>query len=69
MRGAEQLSRAILESGVHSIKHAACHGANLFKDPALVKKDHDLSAQMTARKEKLSWLIGFINNNGVLVKV
>lgn len=24
---------------------------------------------MTARKEKLSWLIGFINNNGVLVKV
>jgi hypothetical protein len=41
----------------------------MFKDPALVKKDHDLSAQMTARKEKLSWLIGFINDNGVLVKV
>ncbi|KAF8625778.1 hypothetical protein AX15_005170 [Amanita polypyramis BW_CC] len=51
MRGAEQLSWAILES-----------------DSTLVKKDHDLSAQMTSRKEKLSWLIGFINDNGVLVK-
>ncbi|KAK2466879.1 hypothetical protein APHAL10511_001137 [Amanita phalloides] len=52
MRGAEQLSLAILES-----------------DLALVKRDHDLNAQMTARKEKLSWLIGFINDNGVLVKM
>ncbi len=41
----------------------------MSKDSALVKKDHDLSAQMTARKEKLSWLIGFVNDNGVLVKV
>ncbi|PFH54313.1 hypothetical protein AMATHDRAFT_72820 [Amanita thiersii Skay4041] len=52
MRGAEQLSQAILQS-----------------DPSLVKKDHDLSSQMTARKEKLSWLIGFINDNAVLVKM
>ncbi|KAF8636731.1 hypothetical protein AX17_003534 [Amanita inopinata Kibby_2008] len=43
--------------------------AILESDPELVKKDHDLSAQMTARKEKLSWLIGFINDNGVLVKM
>ena len=29
MRGAEQLSSAILESGVHGTKHVACHDAML----------------------------------------
>ncbi|KIL69792.1 hypothetical protein M378DRAFT_69338 [Amanita muscaria Koide BX008] len=43
--------------------------AILESDSTLVQRDHDLSAQITARKEKLSWLIGFINDNGVLVKI
>lgn len=52
MRGAEQLSRAVLRS-----------------DPEVVRNNHDLSAQLTSRKDRLSWLIGFINDNSVLVKM
>ena len=35
----------------------------------VVNNSHDLTLQMTGRKERLSWLIGFINENAVLVKV
>ncbi|KAF8798054.1 hypothetical protein BYT27DRAFT_7203757 [Phlegmacium glaucopus] len=37
--------------------------------PDVVHNSHDLTLQMTARKERLSWLIGFINENAVLVKM
>ncbi|KAG7451103.1 uncharacterized protein BT62DRAFT_882814 [Guyanagaster necrorhizus] len=52
MRGAEQLSQAILQS-----------------DPVLVQRNHDLSAHLTSRKERLSFLIHFINDNSVLGKI
>ncbi|KII88453.1 hypothetical protein PLICRDRAFT_110437 [Plicaturopsis crispa FD-325 SS-3] len=52
MRGAEQLSSAVLES-----------------DGEVVKPNHDLGAQLTGRKERLSWLIRFINDNAVLTKM
>lgn len=52
MQGAEQLSKAVLES-----------------DPEVVRGNPDLSAQLTARKERLSWLIHFINDNAVLGKM
>ena len=52
MRGAEQLSQAILQS-----------------DPDLVRRNHDLSAQLGSRKERVGWLIRFINDNAVLEKV
>ncbi|KAJ7582654.1 hypothetical protein C8J56DRAFT_955381 [Mycena floridula] len=52
MRGAEQLSDAILRS-----------------NPDLVRKTHDLSAQLVNRKERLSWLIRFINDNAALEKM
>lgn len=52
MSGAEQLSRAILES-----------------DHLVVQPNDDLTSQMTTRKERLSFLIKFINENGVLGKI
>ncbi|KAK0204765.1 hypothetical protein DFS33DRAFT_1322617 [Desarmillaria ectypa] len=52
MRGAEQLSQAILQS-----------------DPILVQRNHDLNAHLTSRKERLSFLIHFINDNAVLGKI
>ncbi|KIM58886.1 hypothetical protein SCLCIDRAFT_127429 [Scleroderma citrinum Foug A] len=41
----------------------------LASDPEIVRPNHDLTAQLTARKERLSWLIGFINDNGALAKM
>ncbi|KAJ7685205.1 hypothetical protein DFH06DRAFT_34186 [Mycena polygramma] len=52
MQGAEQLSKAVLQS-----------------DPEVVRSNPDLSAQLTGRKERLSWLIHFINDNAVLGKM
>ncbi|KAG6851014.1 hypothetical protein H0H93_004501 [Arthromyces matolae] len=52
MRGAEQLSQAVLES-----------------DPDIIHKNHDLGAQLTERKERLGWLIRYINDNAVLAKI
>ncbi|KAJ7774554.1 hypothetical protein DFH07DRAFT_102982 [Mycena maculata] len=52
MQGAEQLSKAVLQS-----------------DPEVVRSNPDLSAQLTSRKERLSWLIHFINDNAVLGKI
>lgn len=52
MSGAEQLSKAVMES-----------------DLSIVRPNTDLTVQMQGRKERLSFLIGFINDNGVLTKV
>ncbi|TFK42541.1 hypothetical protein BDQ12DRAFT_732185 [Crucibulum laeve] len=52
MRGAEQLSEAVLES-----------------DPEVVRQNHDLGAQLAGRKDRLMWLISFINENTVLGKM
>ncbi|KAJ6630853.1 hypothetical protein B0H10DRAFT_2160229 [Mycena sp. CBHHK59/15] len=43
--------------------------AVLRSDAEVVRSNHDLSAQLTSRKERLSWLIHFINDNVVLVKM
>ncbi|TFY72665.1 hypothetical protein EVG20_g323 [Dentipellis fragilis] len=51
MTGAEQLSRAILES-----------------DHEVVRPNNDLTSQMIGRKERLGFLIKFVNENGALGK-
>ncbi|KAF9013861.1 hypothetical protein BDQ17DRAFT_1320576 [Cyathus striatus] len=43
--------------------------AVLRSDPEVVRRNHDLSSQLTGRKERLSWLIQFINDNAVLGKM
>jgi hypothetical protein len=46
--------------------------ADLFRitsDAEIVRPNHDLTCQLMARKERLSWLIKFINDNGALGKV
>ncbi|KAG5645239.1 hypothetical protein DXG03_006656 [Asterophora parasitica] len=43
--------------------------AVLESDTEVVQKNHDLGAQLTERKERLSWLIRFINDNLALVKM
>ncbi|KAG5342787.1 hypothetical protein C0989_008737 [Termitomyces sp. Mn162] len=43
--------------------------AVLESDPDIIQKNHDLGAQLTERKERLSWLIRFINDNAVLGKI
>jgi nuclear pore complex protein Nup133 len=52
MAGAEDLSRAVLES-----------------DPEIIRPNHDLTSQLTSRKDRLSWLIRFINDNAALGKM
>ncbi|KAF5315570.1 hypothetical protein D9611_004731 [Ephemerocybe angulata] len=52
MRGAEQLSQAVLKS-----------------EPEVVRRNHDLTAQLKSRKDRLNWLIGFINENLVRGKM
>ncbi|TCD68905.1 hypothetical protein EIP91_009455 [Steccherinum ochraceum] len=37
-------------------------------DSTIIRSSHDLNAQMTTRKERLSFLIKFINDNAVLTK-
>ncbi|KAF7294905.1 Methyltransferase type 11 [Mycena indigotica] len=41
----------------------------LRSDPQVVRSNADLGAQLTTRKERLSWLIHFINDNAVLGKM
>ena len=43
--------------------------AIMESDAAIVRPNHDLQMQMSGRKERLSFLIKFINDNGVLTKV
>lgn len=35
----------------------------------VVRKNHDLTSQLNSRKERLSWLIRFVNDNAVLGKI
>ncbi|EMD38365.1 hypothetical protein CERSUDRAFT_113529 [Gelatoporia subvermispora B] len=44
-------------------------GAVLESDPEIVRPNHDLHAQLTTRKDRLSFLVGFINDNAVLTKM
>lgn len=71
-KGAEQLSRAVLESGPQYSSLVfiyRCSSRIFFSDPEVVHHHHDLSAQLLSRIERLSWLVGFINDNAVLLKV
>ncbi|KAF9533020.1 hypothetical protein CPB83DRAFT_903494 [Crepidotus variabilis] len=43
--------------------------AVLRSDPEVVQQSPDMTAQLGRRKERLSWLISFINENAVLVKM
>ena len=38
-------------------------------DSTVIKPNNDLTVQLNSRKEKISFLIKFINENGVLGKV
>lgn len=71
MAGAEQLSEAVLESGMspflNRIRLVLTGAFDLDRD--VVRTHHDLHAQMTGRKERLSFLIKFINDNSALNKV
>lgn len=71
MQGAEQLSQAVLKSGWFALPLCpnAMFNVNAALDPEVVRQSPDMTTQLTGRKERLSWLIGFINENGVLVKV
>ena len=42
---------------------------DLALDPELVRGNRDLSSQLKIRKDRLAWLIQFINENTVLIKV
>ncbi len=68
MSGAEQLSQAILESGEYIVWGiSVCLISR--SEIQVVRPNHDLQAQMTSRKERLSFLIKFINDNAVISKV
>ncbi|KAK1236521.1 hypothetical protein PQX77_000214 [Marasmius sp. AFHP31] len=43
--------------------------AILHSDPLLIRANQDLTSQLKGRKERLSWLIQFINDNLVLLKM
>lgn len=43
--------------------------AIMESEVGVVRPNHDLHSQMNSRKERLSFLIKFINDNGVLTKV
>jgi nuclear pore complex protein Nup133 len=72
MQAAEQLSAAVMESGQPRLLRV-CVAAPLTvfqsADQEVIKRNHDLGSQMTGRKERLSWLICFINENAVLFRV
>ncbi|KAF9564613.1 hypothetical protein CPC08DRAFT_684782 [Agrocybe pediades] len=38
-------------------------------DPEVVRQSHDMHTQIAGRKDRLSWLINFINENDVLSKI
>lgn len=43
--------------------------AVLESDPEIIRPNHDLTSQLTSRKDRLSWLIRFINDNAALRKM
>lgn len=68
MSGAEQLSEAVLESGKLCVLNEVQNFLRCSLDPEVVRAHHDLNSQMTARKDRLSFLIKFINDNSALAK-
>ena len=52
-----------------SYSNALLNGDSHGVDPAVIRPNNDLTVQITSRKEKISFLIKFINENGVLGKV
>lgn len=69
MTGAEQLSQAILESGMPFSLASYASIKTVSPDPEVIRPNHDINAQMMGRKGKLSFLIKFINDNAALNKV
>ncbi|KAF9454530.1 hypothetical protein P691DRAFT_655678 [Macrolepiota fuliginosa MF-IS2] len=53
-----------LMQGAEQLSEAVLRSA-----PEVVRKNHDLTSQLISRKERLSWLIRFINDNAVLGKL
>ncbi|KAG2078254.1 hypothetical protein BDR04DRAFT_1088016 [Suillus decipiens] len=43
--------------------------AVLESDPEIIRPNHDLTSQLSSRKDRLSWLIRFINDNAALGKM
>jgi len=71
MTGAEQLSKAILESG-NPLQHPPFELTPVLTyplDSEIIRPNHDLNAHMMGRKDKLIFLIKFINDNAALSKV
>lgn len=52
-----------------SYPSALFDGDSYSADPAVIRPNNDLTVQLTSRKEKISFLIKFINENGVIGKV
>ncbi|KAF9476583.1 methyltransferase type 11 [Pholiota conissans] len=59
-----ELNEDALMQGAEQLSQAV-----LKSDPEVVRQSPDMTAQLNGRKERLSWLIGFINENAVLVKM
>lgn len=69
MSGASRLSSAILESGERLLPNSLFKRDSRGVDTAVIRPNNDLTVQLTSRKEKISFLIKFINENGVIGKV
>ena len=69
MSGAALLSSAILQSGKHLLRRNLFTGDLHNVDSTVIRSNNDLTVQLNIRKEKISFLIKFINENGVLSKV
>lgn len=70
MEAAQQLSSAVLESSERKYLLMTSNQTNvLLTESEVVRQIPDMTAQMAGRKERLSWLIAFINENAVLLKV
>ena len=71
MTGAEQLSKAILESGNAWLSSPLepLHILRSSLDSEIIRPNHDLNTHMMGRKDKLNFLIKFINDNAALSKV
>jgi nuclear pore complex protein Nup133 len=72
MQGAQQLSHEVLKS--RQLLTVICSigllpTCQFLLDPDVVQQSPDMTAQLNGRKERLSWLVGFINENAALMKV
>ncbi|EJF65900.1 hypothetical protein DICSQDRAFT_49916 [Dichomitus squalens LYAD-421 SS1] len=59
-----EIDEEALMTGAEQLSEAV-----LESDPEVVRVHHDLNSQMTGRKERLSFLIKFINDNSALTKM